>query len=407
MAGNEAHQRPEDTEVTTDADRRRRLVMARTILWASKGRSAKWISKTLRDSGDLIGPARNIEALLEGWARSKAIEGTILDRLDFASRFQPDPPPDDPQDAIFVDCRDPNGGPPMRLRLEPYLLPKSWDPPDKRDARSWFSRVGTRLCIRAEDRRYADIDLETQEGVIMSRSQAQSWFPAHGRARDLPDDLWEVTIDPAPTGAPEGDRIDPGLPPERELAAADASGSKADGLVQPHRKAMNAYILGGANLTTVDSGIEFLPIVLNEFCRVVTEWEAIKLLRRAGKGIQPELAASPPNKLPDRGSGCDGSGDDESLKRIAIDGNRATVEGVVHVLDDCESAFLRGLVNAGPGHWIAGSKMEALVLPRPDRIYAKMRTKYPWVKAFIEAKAGKGFRLKPDAATPGNANIRP
>jgi hypothetical protein len=100
-------------------------------------------------------------------------------------------------------------------------------------------------------------------------------------------------------------------------------------------------------------------------------------------------------------------GHDGDPKRIAIDGNRADVDGTLHVLEDSESAFLRGLVKAGPGHWIAGSEMETSAQPRPDRIHKKMRSKYRWVEAFIEAEAGKGFRLKSDVATSSNAKIRP
>jgi hypothetical protein len=90
-------------------------------------------------------------------------------------------------------------------------MPQSWDPPDTKDTRSWFSRIGPGdlLLVRLEDGRFAEIDLETQEGVILTPGQAQAWFPAHGRAADLPHDLTEVAIEPGPSDPREGGRARP------------------------------------------------------------------------------------------------------------------------------------------------------------------------------------------------------
>jgi hypothetical protein len=195
---------PRDPEREADEARRRERIreMGRIDRMKAGGMTDEQIAATLRAEGQCI-TAANVASMLKRLAEARGLGLAEPECLDHAaSCFQDDPPPDDAQDATFVDCRDPQGGRPVRIHLEPYLLPRSWDPPDPRKRRSWFSRVAPwdKLCVRLKGRRYAEIDLETQEGVILTRGQAQRWFPEHGRADDLPDDLREVAIVPPTLG---------------------------------------------------------------------------------------------------------------------------------------------------------------------------------------------------------------
>jgi hypothetical protein len=92
--------------------------------------------------------------------------------------------------------------------------------------------------------------------------------------------------------------------------------------------------------------------------------------------------------------------------RLSIDKNQVNLNELTYVLEENESAFLRELVNAGPGHWVSGSEMGPMVQPRPDRVYGGLKKRYAWIKTVSES-SHRGYRLKSDVITSTHASFRP
>jgi hypothetical protein len=80
-------------------------------------------------------------------------------------------------------------------------------------------------------------------------------------------------------------------------------------------------------------------------------------------------------------------------RRITVKENLVTVNGTTYRVSDGEAAFCRALTSAGPGVWVAGREMGELVQPRPDRVFKKLPEE---IRALIESKDAKGYRLKPE-----------
>jgi hypothetical protein len=93
--------------------------------------------------------------------------------------------------------------------------------------------------------------------------------------------------------------------------------------------------------------------------------------------------------------------------RISLDGNRLQLNTLIYFLDDDVASFMRELIEAGAGHWVAGSDMGEMVKPRPDRVFRKLKDESAEIAALIESKTGKGYRLTQDVITPTNAKKRP
>jgi hypothetical protein len=185
---------------------------------------------------------------------------------------------------------------------------------------------------------------------------------------------------------------------------------KLDGDLWIYRHRMWAMLIGH-NLSAINSGIESQPTLLTEICRVVTKEEAIELLRRAGKEIPPELAdariALEDDQQDQEKLGQDESAPNVSRPKISITGKDVNVNGTVYVLDDGGAAFVRELIEAGPGHWVSGPEMGEMVQPRPDRVFKKLRETHKAIADLIQSGGPKGYRLKPDVITPTNAKFRP
>jgi hypothetical protein len=67
------------------------------------------------------------------------------------------------------------------------------------------------------------------------------------------------------------------------------------------------------------------------------------------------------------------------------------VDGITYRLDDGSTAFVKALVDAGPGGWVAGSEMGVAVQPHPWRVFKKLPGP---IRAKIESKTGAGYRIR-------------
>ena len=77
---------------------------------------------------------------------------------------------------------------------------------------------------------------------------------------------------------------------------------------------------------------------------------------------------------------------------LSVDGNDVTFEGKTYCLDDGPAAFVKALVDAGPGVFVAGRTMDISVQPHPERIFQKIPET---IRAALESKRGNGYRIRP------------
>jgi hypothetical protein len=83
---------------------------------------------------------------------------------------------------------------------------------------------------------------------------------------------------------------------------------------------------------------------------------------------------------------------DERRDPIRVDGTEVTVGTKTYVLNDIQAAFVKRLVEAGVGNWVAGPDMGKQFKSRPDRVFSKLPSA---IKNKLESSGGKGFRIKP------------
>jgi hypothetical protein len=77
---------------------------------------------------------------------------------------------------------------------------------------------------------------------------------------------------------------------------------------------------------------------------------------------------------------------------LTVEGNKVTVGDKTYPLNEVQTAFVKALVDAGRGVWVAGPDMGELVQPRPDRIFKSLPEP---IRAKIQSKTGAGYRLSP------------
>jgi hypothetical protein len=125
-----------------------------------------------------------------------------------------------------------------------------------------------------------------------------------------------------------------------------------------------------------------------------------EFIKAPGTTSEPEKPAGDSGKkiaaenAPESGSeGTPKSATEARNERITVTGNQVTINGVVYSVTDGGAAFCKALADADVGVWVAGSKMGQMVQPRPDRVFKKLPEE---IRALIESKDAKGYRLKPE-----------
>ena len=206
-----------------------RLLLARIILLAEKGRTAREICTVLRQD-DVCQTPTSVAAMISGWKSTRGELDTLGGRLDLALKSRIDLPPDDDQNSIFVTCFHPSLGSTIKFILVDYLSPMSLEPEDRNDTRSWFSRREPKndLLVRLPDDHFLSVDLDTQEAIGLLPSQAQQWFCDHGRTNDLPAVLRRVVMEPVKGMEPETLAAANDGEEKDSPGASDTGGTEAD-----------------------------------------------------------------------------------------------------------------------------------------------------------------------------------
>jgi hypothetical protein len=83
-----------------------------------------------------------------------------------------------------------------------------------------------------------------------------------------------------------------------------------------------------------------------------------------------------------------------SQPALSIKDNEVTVaSGLTYALDnDAQVAFVKALVDAGPGAYVSGREMGVAAQPHPERVFARLPQA---IRAEIESKPGAGYRIRP------------
>ena len=147
----------------------------------------------------------------------------------------------------------------------------------------------------------------------------------------------------------------------------------------------SAWVPTEGELAAYGAIVDFLSrLDLESYSRTVADPE---LRRENSNQTNPELA--------------------DARRRLSLDGNRLRLDALVYFLEDDVASFMRELIRAGAGHWVAGSDMGEMVKPRPDRVFRKLKDECAEIGALIESKTGKGYRLTQNVITPSDAKERP
>jgi hypothetical protein len=82
----------------------------------------------------------------------------------------------------------------------------------------------------------------------------------------------------------------------------------------------------------------------------------------------------------------------EQERGLSVEGDDVTVDGTTYCLPSDQAAFVKELVDAGPGNWVSGQMMGEAVQPRPDRVFKRLPKP---VTSKLESRDGVGYRIRP------------